>query len=89
VNKGTAALQLAREILGEGPGSVLYLGDDATDEDAFASLRAQMPAAVTARVTHDDAARTAAEFALEDTGAVAEFLRWLAAERGVSAPGES
>ena len=89
VNKGTAALQLAREILGERPGSVLYIGDDATDEDAFASLRAQMPAAVTARVTHDDAARTAAEFALEDTSAVAEFLRWLAAERGASAPGES
>src|SRR6185312_1915668 len=89
VNKGTAALQLAREILGERPGSVLYIGDDATDEDAFASLRAQMPSAVTARVTHDDAARTAAEFELEDTRAVSEFLRWLAAERGVPALGAS
>lgn len=87
VNKGTAALQLAREILGQRPGSVLYVGDDATDEDAFASLRAQMPAAVTARVTHHDAARTAAEFELDDTSAVAELLRWLAAERGVRAPG--
>ena len=89
VSKGTAALQLAREILGERPGSVLYIGDDATDEDAFASLRAQMPSAVTARVTHDDAARTAAEFELEDTRAVSEFLRWLAAERGVPALGAS
>lgn len=89
VSKGTAALQLAREILGERPGSVLYIGDDATDEDAFASLRAQMPSAVTARVTHDDAARTAAEFELEDTRAVSDFLRWLAAERGVPALGAS
>lgn len=87
VNKGTATLEITREILGGRQGSVLYVGDDATDEDAFASLRAQMPAAVTARVTHDDAARTAAEFALDDTSAVAEFLGWLAAERGIRAPG--
>ena len=87
VNKGTAALALTREILAGRDGSVLYLGDDATDEDAFASLRAQMPAAVTARVTHDDATHSAAEFALDDTSAVAEFLGWLAAERGIRAPG--
>jgi len=87
VNKGTAALQLTREVLAGQHGSVLYVGDDATDEDAFASLRMAMPAAVTARVTHDDAARTAAEFALDDTSAVAEFLGWLAAERGMRAPG--
>ena len=87
VNKGTAALELTREILGSRQGSVLYVGDDATDEDAFASLRAHVPAAVTARVTHDDAARTAAEFALDDTSAVAEFLGWLVAERGIRAPG--
>ena len=87
VNKGTAVLEVTREILGGRQGSVLYVGDDATDEDAFASLRAQMPAAVTARVTHDDAKRTSAEFALDDTTAVTEFLGWLAAERGIRAPG--
>ncbi len=87
VNKGTAALELTREILGPRQGSVLYVGDDATDEDAFASLRAHMPAAVTARVAHDHSARTAAEFALDDTSAVAEFLGWLAAERGIRALG--
>ena len=83
VNKGTAALQLTREVFAGRQGSVLYVGDDATDEDAFASLRAAMPMAVTARVTHDEAARTAAEFALDDTNAVAEFLGWLAAERSI------
>lgn len=87
VNKGTATLELTREILGGRHGSVLYVGDDATDEDAFATLRTEMPAAVTARVTHDDAARTAAEFALDDTSAVAEFLGWLAAKRGIRVPG--
>lgn len=89
VNKGTAALTLTRKILAGRPGSVLYVGDDATDEDAFASLRAQLPAAVTARVTHDDAARTAAEFALDDTSAVARFLGWLAAARGIRLAGTS
>lgn len=86
VNKGTAALQLVRQVLAGRPGAVLYIGDDATDEDAFVSLRAAMPGAVTVRVTHGDAARTAAEFGLADTSAVAEFLGWLAAERGIRAP---
>ncbi|HKV49821.1 MAG TPA: trehalose-phosphatase [Gemmatimonadaceae bacterium] len=86
VNKGTVALRLTRELANGGNGAVVYLGDDATDEDAFASLRASAPAAITARVTNDDGARTAAEFSLEDTNAVTRFLSWLAAERGVSAP---
>lgn len=85
VNKGTVALRLARE-LANGGGAVVYLGDDATDEDAFASLRASSPAAVTARVTNDDGTRTAAEFSLEDTGAVRRFLWWLAVARGIPAP---
>jgi trehalose-phosphatase len=85
VNKGTVALRLMRELANDGA-AVVYLGDDATDEDAFASLRASAPAAVTARVTNDDGTRTAAEFSLEDTNAVTRFLKWLAAQRGIRAP---
>lgn len=85
VNKGTVALRLMRELANDGA-AVVYLGDDATDEDAFASLRASAPDAVTARVTNDDGTRTAAEFSLEDTNAVTRFLKWLAAQRGIRAP---
>ncbi len=86
VNKGTVALRLVRELAPGDRGAVVYAGDDATDEDAFMSLRASAPAAVTVRVTNDDGTRTAAEFALEDTSAVTRFLRWLAADRGIRAP---
>lgn len=89
VNKGTAALRLTHEIIGDGPGAVLYVGDDATDEDAFARLRAEIPAAVTARVGHDGHAHTSAEFSLDDTAAVAQFLDWIATARGIAARGES
>jgi trehalose-phosphatase len=85
VNKGTVALRLARDLVPRGRGAVAYLGDDATDEDAFTSLRAAVPAAVTARVANDDGARTAAEFSLENTAAVAQFLAWLAVRRGIGA----
>lgn len=88
VNKGTVALRLARDLAPGGRGAVVYLGDDATDEDAFASLRAAVPAAVTARVTNDDGARTAAEFSLENTAAVTQFLSWLAGRRGIGADSE-
>jgi len=85
ISKGTAAVRLTQEVLGAGPGAVLYIGDDATDEDAFASLRANVPAAVTVRVMHGDRAPTAAEFSLDDTSAVVRFLDWLAAARGIAA----
>lgn len=86
VNKGTVALRLVRELTHHGTGAVVYVGDDATDEDAFRSLRESVQRSVTARVTNDDGARTAAEFSLEDTSAVMRFLWWLAAERGIRAP---
>lgn len=85
VNKGTVALRLTRELVQGGRGAVVYVGDDATDEDAFTSLRASVPAAVTARVTNDDGVRTAAEFSLENTAAVTQFLAWLAVRRGIGA----
>ena len=76
VNKGTAVLNLARQLgaLDEEAG-VLFAGDDATDEDAFRLLRAQLPKAVTVKV--GDAGTTAAEFSVQDTVAVRHLLETL------------
>jgi trehalose-phosphatase len=79
-DKGTAVLALARRLGGAVPGaSIIFLGDDRTDEDAFQTLRRHSPAAVTVRVGDDDVA-TAAEFRLPDPEAVRRFLEWLVAE---------
>lgn len=77
VDKGTAVYRLARDLGALEPGaSVLFVGDDVTDEDAFRRLRAQHPDAVTAHVgSHAD---TAAEFVLPDPDAVHELLQHLA-----------
>lgn len=63
IHKGTAIVRLARDLgaLGENA-SVLFAGDDATDEDAFRLLRAVLPRAVTVHV--GDNPDTAAEFTL-------------------------
>ena len=83
VHKGTAAVGLARAVLGARPGgAAVYFGDDTTDEDAFASLRAEVPVAVTARVSDTDDARTSAEFVVRDTDEVRRFLEWLERQRG-------
>lgn len=84
VDKGTAVLRLAAQLGGLGnAASVLFMGDDVTDEDAFRALRSRIPRAVTVRVTHDETgAPTAAEFALRDPAEVREFLDWLARRRG-------
>jgi trehalose-6-phosphatase len=50
----------------------VYLGDDATDEDAFSALAA----GITVRVGRT--AETSAQYHLEYQGAVREFLIWLA-----------
>lgn len=60
----------------------IYLGDDTTDEDAFAVL----PDALTIRVGLG--APTRAGFQLPDCGAVHEFLGWLATQE-VSRGGEA
>jgi trehalose-phosphatase len=70
-NKGTAA----RWIMGtsERPHSLpVYLGDDASDEDAFSALSA----GITVRVGR--AAETSAHYHLEYQESVREFLIWLA-----------
>ena len=54
----------------------LYVGDDATDEDAFRSLRG-MGRSICVGAAVDGA--TAADFALPDPEAVTQLLRWLAA----------
>jgi trehalose-phosphatase len=66
VDKGTAIARLA-ERLGalSADSSLLFAGDDVTDEDAFRFLREHHPRAVTIRV--GEARDTAAEFTLRDT----------------------
>jgi len=66
VDKGTAIERLAQELGGFGDGaSVLFAGDDVTDEDAFRFLRQQHPHAVT--ICIGDGGDTAAEFTLRGT----------------------
>lgn len=73
VDKGTAVYSLARDLGALAVGaSLLFAGDDVTDEDAFRLLRAHHPDAVTIRV--GAAADTAAEFALDDPDAVLGLL---------------
>jgi trehalose-phosphatase len=77
IDKGTAVYRLARDLGGLAPGaSLLFAGDDVTDEDAFLRLRAQHPNAVTIHV--GNLADTAAEFVLADPEAVHDLLRRIA-----------
>lgn len=77
VDKGTAVYRLARDLGALEPhASLLFAGDDVTDEDAFRRLRAQHPNAVTVHV--GTAVDTAAEFTLADPDAVRELLERIA-----------
>lgn len=82
VDKGTAALALARKLgaVGEGA-SLIFAGDDATDEDGFRFLRAHAPQAVTVRVADGEISETAAELTVPGTEGMRELLEWLAAVR--------
>ena len=87
VHKGTAALQLATDLEGLGPGaSLLFAGDDVTDEDAVRELRAHCPGAVTIRVAHDPETATAAEYLVADHEGIRALLEWLAEFRGAPLP---
>lgn len=82
VHKGTAVLDLSRQLAGPKlNASLLYAGDDRTDEDAFRALRSTAPHAVTIRVggtADDQTAATAAEFTVPDEEALRALLVWLA-----------
>jgi trehalose-phosphatase len=74
-SKGTAMRRLLREAGGE---TVLYVGDDTTDEDAFAALEeAASGDAVTVRVEGESATPTRARFTIASQEEFAELLRRL------------
>ena len=82
VNKGTAAVLWVKRLGFSPSASVLYVGDDRTDEDAFRELRAAFPKAVTIRVGDPDHGETtAAEFRVDTPADVKEFLVALAEYR--------
>ena len=92
VNKGTASTALAEQLGGfTGGGSVVYAGDDRTDEDAFGALRSRMPSAVTIRVHPGDAQggegapETAAEFLMDTPEELRALLESIAERRGTRA----
>jgi trehalose-phosphatase len=74
VDKGTAAVALARALGADAPtGAALAAGDDVTDEDMFRRARAELPRAVTVRVG-PAGVETAAEHRADDPPAVAALL---------------
>ena len=82
VDKGTAALALARRLgaLAD-DSSLMFAGDDATDEDGFRALREHAPHALTIRVIEGAAVATTAELTVQGTAGMREMLEWLAALR--------
>jgi trehalose-phosphatase len=79
VNKGTAAVLWVKRLGISSSASVLYIGDDRTDEDAFRELRAAFPKAITIRVGDPEHGETtSAEFRLETPAEVKDFLVALA-----------
>lgn len=82
-DKGTALLALGAELAAT---SLVFLGDDATDEDAFARMGADD---ISVRV---GPGTTVARWRLQDSAAAARFAIGLAAAvdgRGISSPGRA
>ena len=74
-DKGSAVKELIRDCrLGGG----LYLGDDASDVDAFRAMRREgfAAVAVTGEETRDEVAREA-DYTLNGVSDTARFLEWL------------
>jgi trehalose-phosphatase len=83
IDKGTAVLALAERLTdGRDDASILFAGDDVTDEDAIRALRRHHPRAVTVRILGEESTATEAEFSLGDTHAMRAFLEELAEMRG-------
>lgn len=79
IDKGTAVLGLAERLAeGRADASLVFAGDDVTDEDAIRALRAHHPRAVTIRILGEETSPTVAEFFVRDTHAMREFLEELA-----------
>jgi trehalose 6-phosphate phosphatase len=73
-HKGRAVRQILSQI-GEPSDSILYIGDDDTDEDAFRELSSD-PNAITIRVGEpNEQARTAASFEVDDPATIADLLK--------------
>jgi trehalose-phosphatase len=66
-----AALHWIKDRIGKPKAQMIYLGDDLTDEDAFAAL----PDGITVKVGH--AEETFAKFHVADPAEVQQFLRWM------------
>jgi trehalose-phosphatase len=82
IDKGTAVLALAERLTsGRDEASLVFAGDDVTDEDAIRALRAHYPRAVTVRILGEESAVTDAEFFLRDTHEMRAFLEELARAR--------
>lgn len=84
VDKGTASVALVHHLVPRGEVTVLYAGDDRTDEDAFVALRREWPGAITIRIApgnEEPPATSAAEFMLADVDAMGGFLGALARQR--------
>lgn len=80
IHKGTAVIMLGERLHAfDENASIVFAGDDRTDEDAFRSLRARSPRAVTIRVDESGEDTTAAEIRVRDPAAMHDFLEWLSA----------
>jgi trehalose-phosphatase len=88
-DKGRALLFLLAELGLDRPDVLpVYLGDDATDEDAFAAL-ARRPGGGLGILIADEPRPTAAEYVLRDPGEARELLERLAARDAAAARPEA
>ena len=75
IHKGTAVAHMAHSLGGDSPSaSLLFAGDDVTDEDAFRLLRLDFPRAVTIHIGDGAGFETAAEFRITDLRVLRDLL---------------
>lgn len=87
VDKGTAVRALAARLGAGAPeSSIVFAGDDATDEDAMRALRAWRGNAITIHVRGVTEWSSAAELEVESPAALALWLESLARLRGAPTP---